>query len=172
VNSQPLTTLRKRPIAAPSSPTNMGDSAALPELDLAAQATIHYSSEDPDHPIEHAIDGSSGRGASRWVSARPDVTEQIVVEFDEPRNISRIEFQVEETQLERTQEVRAEYSSDGGGTYRQVFVQEYTFSPNGSTYQSESIRVQLHGVTHLRLIVVPNKSGSGKASLTLLRLRS
>lgn len=164
--------IRKRRLEGPGAPANSIGTTTLNEIDLAAHAMIHFSSEDPEHPIEHALDGSSGRGASRWLSAHRDTTEQIVLEFDEPRDVSRIEFQVEEAQLERTQEVRAEYSRDGGRTYRQVFVQEYTFSPNGSTYQCESLNVQLSGVTHLRFNVMPNKGGSGKASLTLLRLYS
>jgi hypothetical protein len=35
---------------------------------------------------------------------------------------------------ERTQEIRVEVSEDGGRTYRQIVVQEYTFSPRGATY--------------------------------------
>src|SRR6185437_11797606 len=133
-------------------------------LDLANCATVRFSSEDPCHPIEHLIDASSGRGASRWASARWDATEQIILEFDAPQRISVIDFEVEETQLERTQEVIAEHSSDGGQTYRQTFVQEYTFSPDGATYQRESLKVELCGVTLLRLTIVPNKGGSGKAT--------
>jgi hypothetical protein len=142
----------------------------LDEIDLPARATIHFSSEDPAHPIEHMVDGSSGRGATRWASARPDMAEEVLLEFDEPQHISRIIFEVEERQVERTQEVRTEFSCDGGRSYRGAFVQEYTFSPNGSTYQYENLGLDLRGVTHLRLIVVPNKGGSGTATLTSLRL--
>jgi hypothetical protein len=71
---------------------------------------------------------------------------------------------------ERTQEIRVEVSEDGGGTYRQILVQEYNFSPSGATYQYEEQRFNLQRVTHLRLTIVPNKNGSGTASLTALRL--
>jgi hypothetical protein len=37
-------------------------------------------------------------------------------------------------------------------------------------YQREELRFNLQGVTHLRLTIVPNKSGSGTATLTALRL--
>src|SRR6202043_3615080 len=57
-------------------------------------------------------------------------------------------------------------SEDGGRSYRQILVQEYNFSPGGATYQREEQRFNLHQVTHLRLTIVPNKSGSGKAKLT------
>jgi hypothetical protein len=101
---------------------------------------------------------------------RPDTTEHIVVEFDQPRAISRLVYEVEETMRERTQEVRVEASDDGGRTYRQILVQEYNFSPRGATFQREDQRFDLRQVTHLRLTIVPNKSGSGPATLTALRL--
>ena len=143
---------------------------AADEVDIASCATIAYSSEDPAHPVEHLLDGRSGPGATRWISARPDVIEQIVVEFDQPQTISRLMYEVEEAVRERTQEVRVEVSEDGGRTYRQILVQEYTFSPRGATYQREEQRLNLHQVSHLRLMIVPSKSGSGTATLTSLRL--
>ena len=100
----------------------------------------------------------------------PDVTEQIVLEFDKPQTISRLVYEVEETMRERTQEVRVEVSEDEGRTYRQVLVQQYTFSPAGATYQREEQRLNLRQISHLRLRIVPNKSGSGTATLTALRL--
>ena len=93
-----------------------------------------------------------------------------MVEFDQPRAITRLIYEVQETMRERTQEVRLEASDDGGRTYRQILVQEYNFSPRGATFQREDQRVDLRQVTHLRLTVVPNKSGSGTATLTALRL--
>ena len=156
--------LRKRPLEA-----NAATSAA-DEIDIAGCAAIAYTSEDPHHPVEHMLDGSCGPGATRWISARPDTTEQIVIEFDRPQAISRLVYEVEETTRERTQEVRVEASEDGGQSYRQILVQEYNFSPGGATYQREEQRFNLRHVTHLRLTIVPNKSGSGAATLTVLRL--
>jgi hypothetical protein len=71
---------------------------------------------------------------------------------------------------ERTQVVRVEASQDGGLTFRGLMVQEYTFSPRGATFQREDIRLHPISITHLRVTIVPNKSGSGKATLTSLRL--
>jgi hypothetical protein len=116
------------------------------------------------------LDGQSGPGATRWMSARPDTIEHIVIEFDPPQTISRLVYEVEETRRERTQEVRVEASEDGGRSYRQILVQEYNFSPRGATYQREEQRFNLRQVNHLRLTIVPNKSGSGTATLTALRL--
>ena len=63
-----------------------------------------------------------------------------------------------------------EVSEDGGRTYRQILVHEYTFSPGEATFQREEQRLNLHQISHLRLTIVPNKSGSGTAALTSLRL--
>src|ERR1700732_856572 len=120
-----LSRLRKRPLE-----TDAATSArAAGEIDIAGGATIAYTSEDPAHPVEHMLDGSCGPGATRWISARPDTIEHIVIEFDRPQTISRLVYEVEEAMRERTQEVRVEVSEDGGRSYRHILVQEYNFSP-------------------------------------------
>jgi hypothetical protein len=161
--------IRKRLLQEPGSP-----SVVLPsnEIDLVGRATILYSSETPSHPIEHLLDGRSGRGATRWSSARENTTEEIVIEFDQPEHVQRFIFDAEEAHVERTQQLTMEYSTDKGHTYRTGFVQEYTFSPRGSTYQREDLSFDLPKVTHLKLTIVPNKGGTGTASLTSLRLFS
>jgi F5/8 type C domain len=161
-----LSRLRNRPPEADAE----AKAGAADEIDIAGCATIAYSSEQPDHPVEHLLDGNSGPGATRWSSTRPDTTEHILVEFDRPQAISRLGYEVEEAERERTQEIRMEVSEDGGRTYRQILVQEYTFSPRGATYQREEQRFNLRQVSHLRLTIVPNKNGSGTATLTALRL--
>ena len=158
--------LRKRPLEADQATSP----AAADEIDIASCATIAYSSEDPAHPVEHLLDGCSGPGGTRWISARPDVTDHIVVEFDLPQTISRLLYEVEEVVHERTQEVRVEVSEDGGRTYHQILVQEYTFSPAGTTFQREEHRFSPLRATHLRLTIVPNKNRSGAAPLASLRL--
>ena len=119
--------LRKRPLQ----PDAAASAGTADEIDIAGCATILYSSEQPAHPVEHLLDGRSGPGGTRWISVRPDSMEQIVVQFDQPQAISRLVYEVEEAERERTQEVRVEVSEDGGRTYRQILVQEYTFSPAG-----------------------------------------
>jgi hypothetical protein len=161
-----LSRLRKRPLEADAATSG----GVADEIDIASCATIAFSSEDPGHPVEHMFDGRSGPGATRWISARPDALEHIVVEFDQPQSISRLVYEVEEATRERTQEVRMEVSGDSGRTYRQIFVQEYTFSPTGATFQREEQRFNRVRASHLRLTIVPNKSGSGTATLTALRL--
>ena len=158
--------MRKRLMSEQSSrpPERLG------EIDIASRATVAYSSEDPAHPVEHLIDGQYGRGSTHWASARTNATERIVLEFDHAQRISRLIYEVEECRQERTQEVRVEVSSDHGRSYRQVLAQEYTFSPQGAIFQHEESRLELPTITHLSLTIVPNKSGSGVATLTALRL--
>ena len=90
--------VRKRSLAADTAAAGR----AAGEIDIARCATIVYSSEDPAHPVETLLDGEAGPGGTRWISARPDTTEHIVVEFDQPRAISRLVYEVEETMRERT----------------------------------------------------------------------
>jgi F5/8 type C domain len=158
--------LRKRPLEADAAASGR----AANEIDIVSRATVSYSSEDPAHPVDNLFDGRSGPGATRWMSARVDTIEHIVLEFDQPQTISRLVYEVEEATRERTQEVRVEVSEDAARTYRQILVQEYNFSPRGATYQREEQRLDLGRVTHLRLTIVPNKNGSGTATLTALRL--
>jgi F5/8 type C domain len=142
------------------------------EIDIASHAVLAYSSDDPDHPIENLIDRDYGRGGTFWAGAKPNTTECIILEFDQPQSVSCMIYEVEESSCERTQEVRVEVSADGARNYRHVLVQEYTFSPAGATFQHEEQRLNLPPITHLRLTIVPDKHGSGVAKLNSLRLFS
>ena len=93
-----LPRLRKRPLEADAATSGR----AANEIDTVGCATVSYSSEDPAHPVEHLLDGRSGPGATRWMSARPDTIEHLVVEFDRPQTISRLVYEVEEATRERT----------------------------------------------------------------------
>jgi len=143
---------------------------AAGKLDLAHVATLAYSSEAPDHPVECMLDGHGGPGGTRWVAAEPNAPATLVVEFDQPQAVSRLIYEVEETATERTQQVRVEASSDAGQTYQVVLVQEYTFSPQGATFEREDLRLELPAVTHLRLSILPHLRGAGTATLTSLEL--
>jgi hypothetical protein len=158
--------MRKRLIreAANSEPRRQG------EIDCTKSATVSLTSENPNHPIELIFDGVRGPGGKSWMSARQNVTEQIILEFDEPHSLRRIEYEVEEGELERTQKILLEASQDRGATYHQLLVQDFTFSPGGATFQREQIQVDIPGTTNLRITVVPNVGGSGHASLSSLRL--
>ena len=140
------------------------------EIDIATHAVLAYTSEDPDHPIDNLIDGHYGRHSTFWAGANANTVERIIVEFDQPQSVSWMIYEVEDCACARTQEVSVEVSSDGGRTYRQMLVQEYTFSPAGATFQREVQRLNLPPISHLRLTIVPDKHGSGAAKLNSLRL--
>ena len=140
------------------------------EIDIASHAVLAYTSDDPNHPIDNLIDGHYGRQSTFWAAAKPDTMERIVVEFDRPQSVSWMVYEVEDCACARTQQVSVDVSSDGGRTYRQMLVQEYTFSPAGATFQREVQRLNLPPISHLRLTIVPDKHGSGSAKLNSLRL--
>lgn len=147
------------------------EAAARPkELDLAAIATVHVSSESEDHPVENAFDARRGPGASRWVAGEPG-DQTILLEFDDAQSINRVVIEVEETDVERTQEVTLAASSDGGKSYRELLRQEYNFAPPETTFEREEWQQRLDGVTHLKLWIRPDKGGAPvRAKVTALAL--
>lgn len=155
--------------------TTVGASSSPPlenEIDLQSCARVCFSSEHPEHPIEHLFDGCAGAGASKWIGGQRDKPDTILLIFDQPMNIGRCAFEAEERELARTQHVTAEYLLAGGDTYRQSFIQEFNFAPAGATYQSELIDLNLRGVQRIRFTILADKSGRGVPSLTALRLFS
>src|SRR5829696_5661869 len=124
--------LRKQIIKATSA-------ASIPtpgELDIAAIATVLVTSEDPEHPVDHAFDGRRGPGGSRWIAGEPG-EQTLTLAFDAPQAIRRVALEVEETEVARTQELQLAVSFDGGRTYRELLRQEYDFSPPGTTFEWE-----------------------------------
>lgn len=156
--------LRKRPLSVRQ---DAGSLQGAEEIDLAANATVVYSSEDSDHSIDDLILGRGG-----WASARPNVAERIVIEFDHPQRVSRLVYEVEEGETERTQEMHVDVSFDEGRTFHEVRVQEFNFSPRGAIHQREDLKLELSSITHVGLTIVPNKGGSGVAKLSAIRLFS
>lgn len=161
--------LRKHIVSAPPQPS--GSRPGAGEIDIAAAATVYITSEDSAHPIDHAFDTQHGPGGSRWVAAEPG-EQTLLLAFDTPQTIRRITLEVEEPGVSRTQELQLAVSRDGGQTYQEVVRQEYHFSPPGTTFEREAWAVELHGVTHLRLWIKPDKGGKPcKATLTALVLQ-
>jgi hypothetical protein len=134
-------------------------------LDLA-DAVVEITSEDPAHPIEHALTG----GDERWVASTHG--EQVIrLRFDEPERIRAIRVRFDEHDAPRTQEFVLRWSPDRGQSYREIVRQQYTFSPPHTTSETEHYAVDLAGVTALELRVVPDICGGpGLASLSQLRL--
>lgn len=141
------------------------------ELDIAAIATVMVTSEEANFPIENAFDNQRGPGGSRWVAAEPDEQTLILV-FDAPQTLHQISLEVEELEVSRTQALKLSVSQDGGNTYRELFRQEYNFSPPGTMFEREEWSVSLDSVTHLYLWIKPDKSSQPcRATLTSLVLQ-
>jgi hypothetical protein len=159
--------LRKQIINAP-----LGAPVSTPgEIDIAAVATVLATSEMPEHPIDHAFDPHRGPGRTRWIAGEPG-EQMVILTFDAPQTIHQILLEVEELEVSRTQELHLSLSCDGGRTYRDIVRQEYNFSPPGTTFEREEWAVSVQGVTHLRLVIRPDKGGnSSRATLTSFVLR-
>jgi hypothetical protein len=141
------------------------------EKDIAALATVFVTSEDPDHPIEHAFDSRRGPAGSCWVAGAPGA-QTLLLAFDTPQTLRTIRLEVEERDVARTQELSLAISQDGGHTYQELLRQEYTFSPPGTTFEREEWAVTVESVTHLCLVIRPDKGEVPcRATLTTLALR-
>lgn len=136
-------------------------------LDLDRLAQVEISSEDATHPIESAL--LPGR-RSGWRAAGPG-EQTIRLLFAHPQRLRRIWLQFVEPVTERTQEFVLRWSSDGGQSFREIVRQQWNFSPQGATCETEDHRVDLSGVTVLELSIIPDISrGDALSSLSQLRL--
>jgi hypothetical protein len=133
-------------------------------LDLEWTAQVGVTSEDPDFPIESALIPGRGTG---WRAATPG-TQTIRLLFDEPHRIRRIHLSFTETHVARTQEFVLRWVADGEA--REVVRQQWTFSPTGSTHETEDYRVDLSGVRVLELSITPDISG-GDTRASLMEMR-
>ena len=140
------------------------------KISVPSLGTVFLSSEEKDHPIDHVFDSNRGPGGTRWIAAQPGV-QTIIVAFDSPQTIHQVHLEIEEPEISRTQELQLSLSTDGGETYRELLRQEYTFSPPGTTFEREEWSIPVEGVTHLQLMITPDKGGKPcQATLTTLTL--
>jgi hypothetical protein len=135
-------------------------------LDVERLASAELSSEDPEHPIEAAL----RPGGAGW-RASAGGRQTIRLAFDEPQHLHRIRLRFEERERGRTQEFVLGWSTDGGGSFREIVRQQFTFSPTGTSVETETYEVDLRGVGPLQLSIVPDIGGSDAvASLKELRI--
>ena len=141
------------------------------EKDIAAIATVWVTSEATDNPIDNAVDNRRGPGGSRWVAAEPG-EQRLILAFDQPQTLRTITVEIEEPTVSRTQELQVAVSTDSGQTFQELRRQEYTFSPPGTTFEREEWAIAVEGVTHLQIVIMPDKGGKPcRATLTTLALR-
>ena len=136
-------------------------------LNLEELAEVEVTSEDSAHPVEFAL---LPRHASGWRGAEPGL-QTIRLLFVHPQPLRRIWLHFEESGAERMQEYVLRWSPDGGKTFRDIVRQQWNFSPQGATSQTEDHRVELQSVTVLELSINPDTGGKNAiASLEALRL--
>jgi hypothetical protein len=141
------------------------------EKDIAALATVWVTSEAADYPIDNVLDSHRGPGGSRWIAGEPG-PQRLLLVFDAPQALRLLRLEVEERDVSRTQELEVAMSRDGGHTYQTLLRQEYTFSPPGTTFEREEWVILAEGVTHLQLVITPDKGGAPcHATLTTLALK-
>ena len=140
-----------------------------PWLDLESLAQVEVSSEDPEHPIESALSGSSKSG---WRAGAPG-RQTIRLLFDEPQKVNRISLVFREEEHERTQEFVLRWSSHDAQSSREIVRQQYNFNPPGTILERENYDVALDGVKSLELTINPDISaGAARASLERLDIAS
>jgi hypothetical protein len=131
-------------------------------LNLVDTSQVELTSEDPSHPVEGALVPGSGPG---WRAAEPG-TQSIRLLFHQPQRLRRIRLRFAEAARDRTQEFALRWSPDGGRSFRDIVRQQYTFSPGGSTAETEDLNVDLPAVSALELTIIPDQ-GRGEALASL-----
>lgn len=155
--------MRKKIIAQVSKSVSPTD---LNWLDVEHLAQVEITSESMGHPIESALIPGPGLG---WRAAQPG-EQTIRLVFDRPLSLRRIFLLFQEEEQTRTQEFVLRWSPGGEESFREILRQQYTFSPSGTTQESEDFSVELNGVAVLELRIVPDISG-GNACATLMQWR-
>jgi hypothetical protein len=121
-------------------------------LDLDEVAKVEVTSEDPSFPLESALVSGKGPG---WRAAQRG--KQIIrIIFDKPTRLRRIRLEFSETEIARTQEFTLQWSAEPGGPFTEIVRQQWSFSPQGSTGETEDYQVNLDSVSVLELALKPD----------------
>ncbi|BAN36249.1 hypothetical protein SCD_n02441 [Sulfuricella denitrificans skB26] len=139
-------------------PSATGTAMPVPAntIDIIQHAEVIATSESESRPLDNIVDGSTGPGSSQWVAGSTG-PQSLIFKFDAPQNITGIIYEIEEQEIARTQEVCFEVSTDSGAHFREILRHEYNFSPNGSTFQREELKLDLPRITDLKMTIKPDK---------------
>jgi hypothetical protein len=141
--------------------TSVVDDEQWPSLEESVE--VELTSEDPEWPIEHALE----QGTDGWRAAAPG-SQTIVLVWGEPRKVTRIRVVFEEHSRQRTQEFALRAFTIHG--QREIVRQQFTFSPPGTTVEREEYVTDLNAVSRLELVINPAIDG-GDAVATLKEWR-
>jgi hypothetical protein len=129
-------------------------------MDLTTLARLEITSEDPEHPIESALNADN-----KFWRAAEDGEQTIRVLFDVPQNISRISLLFEENTVSRTQQFSLSWQRVGEAS-AELVRQQFNFSPPGTTQEREDYQFSLEQVSVLKLVIIPDIGKPALASLT------
>lgn len=122
-------------------------------FDLEAIADVEVSSEHPDHPIEAALLPGYSQG---WRASTPG-KQAIRLRFKQAQQIHCVQLDFLESACQRSQEYVLRVSQDDGETFQDIARQQWNFSPEGSTSETELHHVEKSHVTHIELIITPDR---------------
>jgi hypothetical protein len=145
--------MRKSLIGANPSPEHTAPSTQDSWLDLERIAAVEITSEDPFFPIEHAL------GPAQTTGWRASCTgpQLIRLNFEPPTSIHRIWVHFVERSVERSQEFSI-HADGSDGQMHEVVRQQFTFSPEGATEETEDFSVRLPAVASLELRIDPDRA--------------
>jgi len=127
-------------------------------LDLVSLASFEMTSEEPEHPLERALE----EGPGEWRAAT-DGPQTIRLTFYAPQRISRVTFVFLEHSISRTQEFALFARLAAENEWRQLVRQQFNFSPPHTTREQEDYALTVADVIALELRIFP---GAGRASLS------
>ena len=134
--------------------------------DLERIARVEISSEDEGFPIEHAL----GKKVTEGWRAATTGPQLIRLHFDEPLAVKRLQLHFVDKTSERSQEFAV--FAGAGAELKEVVRQQWSFSPQGSTEETEDYTVNLSGITTLELRIDPDRSHDPKLSKEYASLQS
>jgi len=120
-------------------------------LPIEKLAQVEVTSEDPEHPIDHALLSQHPQG---WRASGPG-TQTIRLLFDQPQSVRRIYLHFEDSERERCQEIVLRWSAEPSGPAEEIVRQQWNFSPSGSTHEIEDYRLDPRSVARLELEITP-----------------
>jgi hypothetical protein len=148
--------MRKRVLGSTLLPSHAADGHEW--LKLQDLAEVEVISEADGYRIETVFNFGAGPG---WRAASPGI-QRVRLVFDQPQSIRRMRLQFDEPDVARTQEFTVRWSGYSDELLKDVVRQQWNFSPDGSTAESEDYAIDLKGVSILELTIDPDR-GAGEA---------
>jgi hypothetical protein len=130
-------------------------------------AEVEVTSEDTAHPIDSALLPHHGPG---WRAAEPG-PQTVRLVFARPQQVRRIQLNFLEPTTERTQEYVLRWSPNAGRSFQEIVRQQWNFSPQGATSETEDHNISHSEVTILEISIIPDLTRrTAIASMAQLRL--